>query len=673
MAKPSSFAARVLVLFLLFALVPIAVLSFFGYRIIDNAEQEKLLSYQSQAVNIADKIDRNIFERYGDVQAFAVNHVVEDRSLWYKPGITDSPLVHAMNEYVIKYGVYSLTILVDLNGRVIAVNNMNSDGKTIDSAILYEKNYSNAPWFKASINKEFTKTMPFASHNNQKADGTFIEDVHCDPDVGVIYGEETPLTIGFSAPVFNSKGEIIAVWSNRAKFGLVEDIIKDSYDYAKSCGLASTEITLLDSTGNILVDYDPSSKGSGDVLRDPKVILKLNLAQKGVLAAERAVRGEHGAIFSKHARKGIIQAAGYSHNSGAMGFPGMNWSVLVRVSRDELMSGINTTIYQLFIAVISILTGVVGLGLWVGRRFAAPLNLISNSLQASAVQVQSASAQIAQSSQAVATGASEQASSLEQTSASLEELASMTRQNADTASSADAMAKEASLAADQGQTAMASMSAAIKEMKSSADQTAKILKTIEEIAFQTNLLALNAAVEAARAGEAGKGFSIVAEEVRNLAQRSAQAAKSTAELIEVSQRNANKSVSASDNVNILLSRIVTSVKKLQQLNADVSVACNEQTKGIEQINTAVGEMDKITQGNAASSEESASASEQLQAQSSELEQLVQQLSLFVCGDRHIEAGTKSSRPEISKDSLAKIKLRVPIERKISTRIKERSV
>jgi methyl-accepting chemotaxis protein len=168
-------------------------------------------------------------------------------------------------------------------------------------------------------------------------------------------------------------------------------------------------------------------------------------------------------------------------------------------------------------------------------------------------------------------------------------------------------------------------------IKKSSDQTAKIVKTIDEIAFQTNLLALNAAVEAARAGEAGKGFAVVAEEVRNLAQRSAEAAKNTAALIEESQKNAANGVSVSQEVAEILKKINDVAGKVALLNREVTAASDEQTKGIEQINKAVAEMDKVTQTNAANAEESASASEEMTAQAKELQDMVNQLVSLVEG------------------------------------------
>ena len=267
--------------------------------------------------------------------------------------------------------------------------------------------------------------------------------------------------------------------------------------------------------------------------------------------------------------------------------------------------------------------------LYIARSITGPLNRAVNSLTSGAEQVTSASGQVAQSSQSMAEGASEQASSLEETSASLEEMASMTRQNADNASQANTLMDETVATVTKGTTSMEEMSKAIEDIKSSSDETAKIIKTIDEIAFQTNLLALNAAVEAARAGDAGKGFAVVAEEVRNLAQRSAEAAKNTAALIEESQTNADRGVEVTNQVGTALTEIQESAAKVRQLVGEVTGSSNEQAQGIDQINIAISQMDQVTQQNAANSEEGASAAEELSAQAAEMMTVVGELGALV--------------------------------------------
>ena len=207
----------------------------------------------------------------------------------------------------------------------------------------------------------------------------------------------------------------------------------------------------------------------------------------------------------------------------------------------------------------------------------------------------------------------------------------MTRQNADNSRQADAMVRDAKGAADKGVVAVQEMADAINRIKESSDATAKIIKTIDEIAFQTNLLALNAAVEAARAGEAGKGFAVVAEEVRALAQRSADAAKNTSALIEGSQERAQRGVAVSTEVAETLQQIVTGVQKVTQLVGEIAAASEEQAQGIEQINISTAQMDRVTQANAANAEESAAAGEELSAQASRLDEMVAALQGIVGG------------------------------------------
>jgi methyl-accepting chemotaxis protein len=236
----------------------------------------------------------------------------------------------------------------------------------------------------------------------------------------------------------------------------------------------------------------------------------------------------------------------------------------------------------------------------------------------------------------LADGSSEQAAALEETGASIEEMSSMTKRNAESAQQAKQVATEARTVVDAGASGMQRMTEAMAGIKTSSSEIAQIIKTIDEIAFQTNILALNAAVEAARAGDAGAGFAVVADEVRALAQRSATAAKETASKIEAALQKSEDGVRVSTEVSEMLTRIVGQVRRMDELVAEIASSSTEQSTGINQINETVSRMDRITQANAASAEESAAAAQELSSQSTNLQTLVDELQQLV-GARHDKA------------------------------------
>lgn len=284
----------------------------------------------------------------------------------------------------------------------------------------------------------------------------------------------------------------------------------------------------------------------------------------------------------------------------------------------------------LLIGVIALILGVL-LAIFISRTISRTIRNITAILDNGSQQVSAAASQVASSSQSFAEGASEQAASMEETSSSLEEMASMIAQNAEGASKANQLAKETNAASEKGTNIMNDMREAIHDVETSSEETAKIIKTIDEIAFQTNLLALNAAVEAARAGEAGQGFSVVADEVRNLAQRAADAAKTTSDLIENSRSSSKRSVEMVDVVGQVLDDIYAKSSRVSELIDEIAAASEEQNQGIEQINQAVNQVDEVTQSIASNSEESAAASEELNAQAESLMDSVFELKQLVEG------------------------------------------
>jgi methyl-accepting chemotaxis protein len=310
---------------------------------------------------------------------------------------------------------------------------------------------------------------------------------------------------------------------------------------------------------------------------------------------------------------------------------------LARIESSQILSALVTTaIIAAFFVLLATLV--------VRYQVTRPLASLMDLLTVASDQVYGSSGQISAASQTLAEGASEQAASLEETSSSLEEMASMTKRNSENAQKANALARQAREAADKGTVDMQTMSAAMEAINVSSGEIAKIIKTIDEIAFQTNILALNAAVEAARAGEAGLGFAVVADEVRNLAQRCAQAAKETAGKIDGAIVKTGQGVDISTKVALALNDIVTKVRQVDGLVTEVASASNEQAQGITQINSAVTQMDAVTQSNAAHAEESASAAHELNSQADALKEALNQMQTLLAGAKAAAQTASESTP-----------------------------
>jgi methyl-accepting chemotaxis protein len=379
--KNLSLKWKQIILYLMIGMVPLGVVMFVNSVSFKEIRNMNASNLQTVAENIADKIDRNLFERYGDVQAFGLNAALQNKEQWYKP---DSPIVTAMNSYVDTYDIYYLTLLVDLEGNVIAVNTKDQDGKGISTGSLLTRNYSKDQWFQDVVQKKFYTSQAGNVGGDSSFTGTVITPLHVNQDVKSAYPGDEGLTLNFAAPVYDPDGNVIAIWNNFAKFSLVEDIVLAAYHKLKKGGLSNIELTLLNSSGQVILDFDPAyGRGSeNEVVRDMNVLFKLNLAEKGVVAAVKVTNNkETGFEYATHARKKIVQAAGFAHLEGSMGFPGMNWSMLAR-SPDEVVNASVLAIENKVFTIAAVCFGlIVVIGFWSARVLTTPIIALTNGLE----------------------------------------------------------------------------------------------------------------------------------------------------------------------------------------------------------------------------------------------------------------------------------------------------
>jgi len=371
---------------------------------------------------------------------------------------------------------------------------------------------------------------------------------------------------------------------------------------------------MIDNTGTLVAHPDKNN------------ILSLNISTTaGMEEIAKAMTSKQTGV-QDYVFKGVKKIAGFAPIELT------GWSVCVTQDQGEFLGAAHSIRNFIIAAVVIFLALTIVAVSFFAKSISAPIKNAVEQMEEAANQIASASSQVSSASQSLAEGSSEQASAIEETSSSLEEMASMTKQNAGNAVQADSLMKEANAVVQKANASMETLTSSMKEISAASEETSKIIKTIDEIAFQTNLLALNAAVEAARAGEAGAGFAVVAEEVRNLAMRSADAAKNTSVLIEGTVNKIKYGSDLVSTTNEAFSEVAVSSSKVGELVGEIAAASQEQAQGIDQINKAVAEMDKVTQQTAANAEESASASEEMNAQAEQMKQVSIALANIIGGN-----------------------------------------
>lgn len=565
----------------------------------------------------ADAIAAQFYERYGDVQAFGRNTV------FY--GKNTALMTRTLNGYAKDYGIYDLILFVDLKGNFIASNDLSPAGKPIKARQLADRSFRGEPWFVAAVEGKTTDEAG-------AMEGTYFAGPFMDQIVKDVYGTESYGTV-FSALVKDDAGRPVGVLSNHANWIWVENELINAANKLKISGFKHTDIQVINKEGFVIGSVDPESRPSdGPLKRDfEKMLLKYNPVNAGDVGAKRAIAGEIGEAEAIDPLETTNHVYGFSGFSGPKWVKSVGWGISIKDEVEEVYGPIASSRNEFFIFSGVAFLACALIGIWFASGLAAKLTTIVSRVTEAVDSVSAVSAELAGAGHTVAAGATQAASSLEETVASLEELSSMVKLNSENAGQSSTLAQKSSKIAAEGGTEVGSLVESIMDISKSSRKIEEIINVIDDIAFQTNLLALNAAVEAARAGEQGKGFAVVAEAVRNLAQRSATAAKEISSLIRENVTKIDVCTKQADRSGNVLKEILDSVQKSTEISHDIASASREQSAGLVQISKAMNDLDQATQRNAATSEEVAASSDQMSKQAQAMNDVVQDLNRLIHG------------------------------------------
>lgn len=653
---------RVIFFSLVAAIIPAGMITVVCQQSMDGLGKSMSQSYKTQAEKLADVIDRNLFERYGDVQAFGYNDAIKDKASWYQVGADKNAISAVMDKYVAAYVIYALTVLVDVHGKVIAVNTKDAKGNPVSSEYLYSKNFAGAAWFKDAMEGKFTTKDGYLS-------GTVVEDYYADSDVAQIYKNEG-LTIGFSAPVLDADGKTVAIWKNFADFALVTDMVKAAHEGFAAQGLNSAEILVVRQNGDVIVDYVGASHNPGFTGK--------NIGSGSIPTAQLALRGDSG-VESFALANGSRVVGGYAHHKGALGFIGMPWSVLVNVPEEEALAEvISARHWALAIAAICMLA-IMCVAYWFVGKLLQPIDGAVTRLRRVVHTLRQVSESVADGGRELSASSSEQAAAIQESVSAISEIRSMVAQTSEQAKDSLGAAQQTREQIEKGGQTMNRLAESMDRLTNLTDQLKEMVAVIEQIStktavindivFKTQLLSFNASIEAARAGQHGRGFAVVAEEVGGLAELSGSAAKEiqalltdsrnqVAQVVELTQTRIEEGKGVSRDSLSVFDKLSHEVQDISQKAERINDAAREQELGIQQMSAGMSQVDAATHKNNVMAVETANLAQKLLEECTQLLLALGTVQTVLYGneqsgdDKSVQMGVSAAMPSRAADKQA---------------------
>ncbi len=601
-------------------------------------------SLGQQAFALADKIDRNLFERYGDVQAFA-----------FHPGArgAQSQASDAANFFMQAYGLYDLAIVADRDGRIVAANTVTFEGKPLDTKALIGRSVRGEDWFEACVGGKVRKGE------------SFVSDVKEDSMVAEVY-RNRGIAMNFAAPVFDERGNVARVWSNRASWERITRQIAREHLAATGAGAGkgSLEVHLVNKAGLLIEDTNESE------------LFKTNLVEKGSLAAKAAIAGKSGFTEEKN-DQGVESLFGYVAQKGYGPFNGHGWGILLSQTSSDasaaaaelgwFIAGAGVLIALLCVVVagyvaknvadplVEAMHVIVAVGegdlsrkvTVTGQDEVARLSIAFNQMvdrmretirmiRVHSVGVGGSGEEIAALSHQMNEAANATSTQANVVSAASEEIATTIQVLA--SSSTEMMASIQEISRNTAKASQISQSAVISaqntnkimgKLETSSNEVGKVIQLINSIAEQTNLLALNATIEAARAGEAGKGFAVVAHEVKALAEQTAKATEEIESRIAAIRTDSKGAAHAIEEVTLVIEQInhisttiAAAVEEQTATTNDISRSMEEVVIGSKEISNNITQVASAAHSTTSAANEARTSSENLDRMSGELAELV---------------------------------------------------